>query len=149
MTTEEKRTHHKTAVDCFNAVWELLDKDGRTAEEDLEMIHAAHCSRYHWGQIGTDLEFQRGEWQISRVYSVLGMGESALVHAEAAYRTCVENEIGDFDMAFALEALARAHLVSGNGKESQKYRSMALEASRKIEDEDNREYFLSELSSIE
>ena len=60
MTEEQKKIHHKLAVDCFNSTWSFLDKKDRTPEDDADMIHTAHASRYHWGQIGTPLEFQRG-----------------------------------------------------------------------------------------
>ena len=50
------------------------------------MIHAAHASRYHWGEVGDDVHLARGEWQCARVYSVLGRAEPALWHA----RRCVE-----------------------------------------------------------
>jgi len=149
MNEEEKKQVHKAlAVNCFNAVWDLLDKTDRTPEEDMKMIHTAHCSRYHWGEIGTPLEFQRGEWQISRVYSVLGMGQAALYHARCCNDTCSENGIGDFDLAFSLEALARAHKTLGNTGESEGFRGEALEAAKSIEEKDNRDYFLSELDSI-
>lgn len=114
MTDEQKKIHHQFAVDCFNATWGLLDNKDRTEEDNFRMIHTAHASRFHWGEIGTPLEFQRGEWQISRVYSVLGLGEPALHHAQHCHDICTEKKIGDFDMAFACEALARAHHVLGN-----------------------------------
>ena len=88
----------KLAMDTFNKTWDLLDKTNRSEAENIEMIHTAHASRYHWEQVGTPLEFQRGEWQISRVYAVLGMGESALFHAEIALKTCQEILILPFHM---------------------------------------------------
>jgi hypothetical protein len=61
--TEEKistrEEHRKFAVGLFNLTWSLLDKKDRTREEDDKMVHAAHASRYHWGEIGTPLEFER------------------------------------------------------------------------------------------
>ena len=80
--------HKAFAVECFNLVWGLLDKADRTAEDDERMVHAAHASRFHWGEIGTPLEFARGEWQISRVYAVLGRSEAALHHAQRSLDLC-------------------------------------------------------------
>jgi len=148
MTEELKKIHHKLAVDCFNATWDLLDKKDRTEEDSFKMIHTAHASRFHWGEIGTSLEFQRGEWQISRVYSVLGHGESALLHAQYCHDICTEKKIGDFDMAFACEALARAHHVLGNFGKRDIFIKMAKVASESIQIKGDKEYFLSELSSI-
>ena len=65
----------RLAADLFNHVWALLDTEGRTPEQDVEMIHAAHASRHHWGEVGTPVNVARGEWQISRVYATLGRGE--------------------------------------------------------------------------
>lgn len=148
MTEEQKKIHQQFAVDCFNSTWGLLDKTDRTPDENAKMIHTAHASIFHWREIGTPLEFQRGEWQISRVYSVLGFGESAFYHAQRCYDICIAKKIGDFDMAFACEAMARAHHILGNSQKRDIFIKMAMEASESIKDSDNKEYFLSELSSI-
>ncbi|MBA3365103.1 MAG: hypothetical protein H0U03_04865, partial [Actinobacteria bacterium] len=57
------------AVDLFNFVWTLLEKADRTGEEDDTMLHAAHASRFHWGEVGAPVNLARGEWQVSRVYA--------------------------------------------------------------------------------
>ena len=141
--------HEKLARSLFNATWDLLEKGDRTHEDDVDMIHAAHASRHHWGRIGGPLQFGRGEWQISRVYSVLGRGEPALYHAKLCLDTCQENDIGDFDLAFAYEAMARAHAVSRNEEDYEKYRELAEKAGEEIEDKGNKDYFMGELSSIQ
>ncbi|WNB92183.1 hypothetical protein [Bacillus sp. NEB1478] len=67
----------------------MIEKENRTKEEDPEMIHTAHASRFHWGIAGSPLNLARGEWQISRVYSILDMGDSALLHAEHSLDLCL------------------------------------------------------------
>jgi hypothetical protein len=152
MTTEEKTSkrewHREFAVDLFNLVWELMDKEERTSEENDRMLHAAHASRFHWGEMGTPLEFERGEWQISRVYSILNRPQAALYHAERCLEICTANEIGGFDLAFAYEALARAHATAGEADKSQEYIELAKQAGKQIEDEGTRNYFSSELSTV-
>ena len=152
MTTEDKSTeqelHRKFAVDLFNRTWDLLDKEERTPEEADTMIHAAHASRFHWGEIGTPLEFERGEWQISRVYAVLNRPQAALYHARRCLDLCQANEIGDFDLAFAYEALARAYAIAGDAAKSGEYIELAMQAAKQIEDAGNREYFEGELATV-
>lgn len=141
--------HHKEeAVKCFNATWDLIDKPDRTDEDNVNMIHLAHASRYHWGQIGTALEFSRGEWQISRVYALLGMGESALFHAKEALKLCLDNGIRDFDLAFCYEAMARAYSTLGNHKDKATFIEKAREAATAIAEQGNRQYVESEISTI-
>jgi len=148
MTQEKKDMHKKLAVDCFNRTWDLIDKKDRTKEEDRTMIHTAHASLYHWTKIGTPLEFARGEWQISRVYSILGMGENALFHAGASLQLCLDNNIGGFDLAFGYEAMARGYKIIGDEENKEKNLKLALEAAEKIEDKGDREYTLSEIRSV-
>src|SRR3990170_957672 len=91
--------HRRAAVDLFNFAWTLLDKQDRTADEDDTMVHAAHASRFHWGQVGTQVNLARGEWQVSRVYAVLGRAEPALWHARRCLEHCRGAGGGDFDLA--------------------------------------------------
>ncbi len=150
MTEDEKSEpdHKAMAIDAFNSTWGLMDKEMRTAEENDLMVHTAHASRYHWGMVGTPVEFERGDWQLSRVYSSLSKGGEALHYAKHCLGTCLENEIGDFDLAFAYEAMARAHAVNGNWSEADMYVQKAKVAAEAIEKKDDRDYFLGELDSI-
>jgi hypothetical protein len=67
----------------------------------------------------------------------------------AALRTlCTENGIGDFDLAFSYEALARAYAVAGETDKSQKCVQLAEQAGEQIEDQGNREYLSSELATV-
>jgi hypothetical protein len=140
--------HRKQAVENFNKTWDLLEQKNRTREDDLEMIHTAHASRFHWEKAGGPLNYARGEWQISRVYSILNMGDSALLHAEHSLYLCIENGFGDFDLAFAYEAISRAHMVRGNETDTEHFFTLAKKASEQISKNEDREYFLSELNSI-
>ncbi len=70
--TIDAETRRRLAADCFNKTWTLMEKADRTPEDDDEMLHCAHASRYHWGEIGTAANRARGEWQCSRMYTVLG-----------------------------------------------------------------------------
>lgn len=152
MTEEKKYTeqewHKRSAVTSFNLVWSLLDKKDRTKQEDDKMVHAAHASRFHWGEIGTPVEFERGEWQISRVYSVLNRPQSALYHAERCLEICKEHNIGDFDIAFAYEAMARAHAVAGDKSDCEKYIKLAKEAGEQIKKKEDKDLFFGDIKTV-
>jgi hypothetical protein len=145
---EELKFHKKFAVDLFNYTWELLENPRRTQEEDDTMLNAAHASRFHWEKAGEPVNLARGEWQISRVYCTLKRSEPALYHAERCLKICEENGIGDFDLAYAYEALARALMSAGDREGSQRYRRLALEAGQAIIEEEDREIFMKDLGTI-
>jgi tetratricopeptide (TPR) repeat protein len=138
------------AAQLFNEVWRLLEQEKRSRHDDDRMIHAAHASRYHWGQVPavTPAHLARGEWQISRVYAVLGRAEPAQHHAGRALDLCRENGIGDWDLAFAYEALARAHAVAGNTAQAREYTDRALAAAEDIADDADRDLVLADLETI-
>ncbi len=134
--------------ELFNRVWTLLEMERRSSDDDAEMIHAVHASCCHWRHVGQPVHFARGEWQCSRVYSTLGRSEPALFHAKRCLTLCTDNGIGDFDLAFAYEALARAHAVAGDRDEAARWEALARSAAVDIGDDDDRELVLSDLSTL-
>jgi DNA-binding transcriptional MerR regulator len=148
--TLDEAARRRLAADLFNRVWTLLDKPGRTREEDEEMLHAAHASRHHWGEVGTAARRARGEWQCSRVYAVLGRSEPALHHARRCLEICesAPDEMADFDLPFAYEALARAHALAGNSEDARRHLALGERAAASIADEDDRELVRADLASI-
>jgi len=140
--------HKKLGISLFNKVWELIDKKERSREDNELMINAAHASLYHWMQVGEPVNFARGEWQVSRVYCLCNRAEPALHHAENSLRICQENNIADFDLAFAYEALARASHLKQDAKKTLEFTTLAREAAKGIKEKEDRDYFLSELGNI-
>jgi DNA-binding transcriptional MerR regulator len=138
------------AAQLFNETWRLLEMENRTREDDDRMIHTAHASRYHWEQVptATPANLARGEWQISRVYAVLGRSEPALHHARRVLDLCTENKIGDFDLAFAHEALARAYAVAGDAEQARAETDQALAAAEDIAQDEDRDLVYADLETI-
>ena len=145
----ELECHRKFAVDLFNLVWSLLNKKDKTKEEDDKMIHAAHASRFHWGEIGKPVNLGRGEWQISRVYSILNKPESALYHAKRYLEICKENSIGGFDLAYAYEAMARAHGVSGSTEKARHFFVLAEKAGEAIAKPGDKKQYFSDIAGLQ
>jgi hypothetical protein len=134
--------HRQLGVDLFNHTWTLLEQAERTLDEDDAMLNASHASRWHWSQASEEAKHQaRGEWQLSRVYAVLGRGEPAIYHAERCLAWCGRGEVEDWDVAFAYEALARAHAMAGNVEEAGQYKALARERGDAIADPEDREHF--------
>jgi hypothetical protein len=136
------------ASQLFNAVWDLLDAEGRSVEEDERMLHMVHAARHHWGQVGGPEHRVRGEWQCSRVYAVLGRPEPALHHARRCLQLCEDFDITDWDIAFAYEAMARAHAVAGDAEQARTMTALALAAVSAVVHEEDREPVLAELATI-
>lgn len=146
----DAETHRRLGIDLFNKTWTLLETEGRTCEQDDELLHCAHASAYHWLQCGTRANRARSEWQCSRVNVVLGRPEAALAHA----RRCLDlvesapDEMEEFDLPGAYEALARAHALAGDLAEARRYRDLGVAATAAIGDEDDRRIMETDFSTI-
>jgi len=140
--------HRQLGVDLFNGTWTLIEQSDRTPDDDILMIHMAHASAYHWLQVGAPENIARSHWQCSRMYTVLGRSEPAIYHAKLVVAVCEQNDIGDWDLAFAYEALARAYAVAGNSAESARWLTRAQAASGDITDEEDRDLLLTDLATI-
>jgi hypothetical protein len=141
--------HRQLGVDLYNHTWTLLEKENRTRADDDELLSAAHASAYHWSRAGAGPEHAaRSQWQISRVNAVLGRGAAAVYHAERCLEHCTENGIGDWDLASAYEALARAHCVAGNETEYRRNLELGRAALVQIADEEDREHIAEQLDEL-
>ncbi len=146
--TLDDETERELAKRLFNLVWSLLEQPSRTADEDELMLNAAHASLYHWLRVGEPVNEVRGEWQVSRAYSVLRRGEPALHHARRSLALCEQHGIGDFDLAFAYEALSRAHMVAGDTADAARFAVDREDGRRRIADDEDREIFLGDLADL-
>ena len=140
--------HRQCAKALFNLVWALLEQPERTQDEDDLMVHRAHAMMLHWLQVGEPVNFARGEWQLSRVYAVLGRFEPAVHHAERCRVICEDNGLGAFDKGFAYEALARAHAVGSDDAQMESFLDRARTVARGIDDEEHCAILLADLTTV-
>ena len=144
----DRDARRRLAADLFNHTWTLMERTDRTAAQDDEMLHCAHASRYHWGEVGEPANRARGEWQCSRVYTVLGRAEPAMWHARRCLALCEEHRIGDWDIAFAWEAIARASRVGGDAPAAEAAIARARELAEAIVEDEDRDLLLSDLATV-
>ena len=145
--------HRQLGKDLYNHTWTLLETAERTPEQVDEMLYASHASAWHWSKGGGTLaNAARGEWQIARVYATLGLGEIAVRHArrclELAERATASGVADDWDIAAALEALARAQSVAGDRAAATATHGLAIAALDGIADPEDRRLIEGDLASI-
>ena len=144
-------THRSLGADLFNHVWTLLETEDRTAEQDAEMVHAAHASVLHWTRADPPDRRQRqavGEWQCSRVYAVLERAEPALWHASRCRDLAEGGTVEDWVIAAAYEAMARASRVVGDRAAFEDWRAKAEAATAAIADPSEREVIEGDLATL-
>jgi hypothetical protein len=152
MSDVEKYTleeaHKEFAKRINGQVWKLLEKAERTEAEDEEMVLAAYACLYHWSYAGTEVNRQRGEWLIARVYTILGEAALALQHARRFLELTEEyrGQMKDFDIAYAYEGMARANALGGDRATARQYLDMAEAAGKAIADAEDKEIYTGDLN---
>lgn len=136
------------AADLFNLTWTLLEQPDRTEADDDRMLHAAHASRYHWGEVGGPRQIVIGEWQCARVYSTLGRAEPALHHARRALALATDADLPAWMVASAHEGLARALLVAEAPDEAAAHVAAARAALRDVTDPEDRQTVEADLDGL-
>lgn len=143
-----RQAHRKVGAYTFNYTWSLLDKKRRTREENDEMLHAAHASRYHWGRGGGPRNRSIGEWQVSRVYAALGRPEPSAFHGARALEIARRSHLSPFYLAYGYEALARAASVAGKVRERARYLRAAERIGKTVRDADDRRMLFEDLATV-
>lgn len=134
----------------YNDVLALLRLPERTPEETRMMLHKAHaCCYLLRSRAASPADIARGEWQVSRVYSVAEAGALALLHGEASLGVCLDNDIDGMALAFAYGAVARGCLMTGDRNRAAAMRDAGLKVCERIRDVKDKAYTLSELCRLE
>jgi hypothetical protein len=144
-------TRRALAAALFNRVWDLLSLPERSLEQIDEVIHMAHASRFHWGELAADQPWRlaRGEWLCSRVYAVLERPEPSLWHARRCLAILEANGAGeDWDLAAAYEAMARASWVAGDVEAAAGWKARGIDAIATIADVEDRQPIEDDLATI-
>ena len=141
--------NHYMGIEMNNQTWSLLDKKNRREQDDIRMINYAKASLYHWRKSDkyTIANKQRGKWLISHVYAILGDSDEALSYAKETLKITKDNNLKDFDLAYAYESMARAHSIANNQSKSKEWYKKEKVAGDLIANEKDKEYFLLDLNS--
>jgi hypothetical protein len=145
--------HRRLGARLNNHTWDLIegdfDREDRAASDDL--LYGAYAATYHWMQAGTEIHHARGEHLISRAALRVGDPATALRHARRGLELLEAHpdQAEDWDLAFAHEALARAHAAAGDRQAGQDHLDRAIAIGEVIEDEEDRDVFLAELAKGE
>ncbi|MHA2602096.1 MAG: hypothetical protein AM324_008220 [Candidatus Thorarchaeota archaeon SMTZ1-83] len=158
MPNDEKLTinefHEKIGKHTNGGVWAVLDKNKPSTRELEDALELAYTSRYHWKKVGTLTNDVRAVYMISRVFSHMKKGDSAVHYANEMLELAEKAEKEDpgnwkdFDMPFVYEAVAKAHAAAGNKDECKKYIKMSQDLIDRLTDEQDKQICQGELDRV-
>ncbi|GAA2101481.1 hypothetical protein GCM10009841_17240 [Microlunatus panaciterrae] len=112
--------HRAQAVEANNSVWELVQRDPRSAEDDEELLRRAYAAGYHWDRAAGrgPQTAARADYMIAKALLLTGHPGASLSSADRCLDQCVRAGLADFDLAYAHEARARALRALGRPEEA-------------------------------
>jgi len=153
MTTPEfdlQKAHRHFSLTCFNEAWGLIEKTGRTPDEDEQMLRLSVASAWHWTLRDdcTPQNLSIAYWQISRVHALVGRGDEAARYGQRCLQASQGEGTAPFALGYAYEALARAEAVRGNTAEAKEHLAKAREVAETLTEEETRKMLLNDLATI-
>ena len=140
--------HKYFSAENFNKTWELIEKNERTDEENLAMLHTAIASLWHWSQ-REDVSAKKlsvGYWQVSRVCNFIKQPDLARIYGLQSLKYAAS--LDPFYKAFAYETLARAEMQSDNRVIMLEYLNKARHLAQQVTDDEDKQLLLRDLESI-
>ena len=144
-----QQAHKYFSADCFNKTWDNMDKDGgRSTEENMEMLHTAIASLWHWSQREdvTPKNLSIGYWQVSRVYCLVKQPNNARRYGLLSLQYA--KDLSPFFKGYAYETLARAEMIADKRVIMKEYLAKAHQMLEQIEDEENKQALAKDLGTI-
>lgn len=153
---EERDLHRFLATEFNNEVWDLLDGGLSPQSPDGDKdaaLYGAYAAARHWQEVGTVANRARAEHLLARAAVAVGWAHTGLHHArrclalvEAAPGQAAPDQVEDWDVAFAHEALARALAATGDLRGGQEHRRIAVRSTAALRDPEDRRILTGELA---
>jgi hypothetical protein len=140
--------YRKIAVERYNHCWELLERDDRNRDEDVELLTSAFVSRYYWSLAGGPEQWAVSDWMVSRAAADVGEGSLSLAFAIRASGAVQRFDAPDWLVASVAEGVARAYAALGSGAERDEWLNSAERLVEAIADQEDRELIASQLASV-
>ncbi|MGB1247847.1 MAG: hypothetical protein ACPG4Z_03115 [Chitinophagales bacterium] len=140
-TYTEDQAHRFFGAKYNNEIFALYEKETLTKYERERIIHLGHASLLHWQDFSGHkmVNTQRGLYMIAKAYLKADEKENAMKYAQECHQLTFEqqNEMADFDLAYASEIMMRVNLLLGNENDAKKYKKDLVDYSAKIKNEED------------
>lgn len=138
---DRRAWHRRFGSEANNRAWALAEQRSRTADEDDEMLHAAHAALYHWRQVGTERNVALARMLLGHVHAQLHDGARAREHAEAAFAFVASHASEPWERAFAHAVLANAAFACNDAQAHRTHHRIAGELGAGLENQEERRIF--------
>lgn len=113
--------HRRQAVEANNATWDLVESVDLDADGAEDLLRGAYAAAYHWQRAAGALPANeaRASYLIAKAWLRIGQPDRALEAADRCLAVCSDHGLEDFDLAYGLEAKARALTALGRDADTE------------------------------
>ena len=145
---EIAKWHRFFAVECNNRGWNLVENERRGPGEDIEMLHCAHASAFHWGKVGTASNVAKSELLLAFVHAMLGYGAQASRYAQRSLDFVMAHSAAEWELAFAHAAVSFAAAVQNDAEAHLSHYNRARKIGDGLSSAEEREIFLATFRNV-
>jgi hypothetical protein len=138
---EIRQWHRRFASENNNRAWRLSELSSASAEDEAEMLNAAHAAALHWSKVGTALNAARSDMLLGHVHALLGNGSLAMRYAKSSFDHLTAHDCPDWELAFAHAILANAASSANDRDLHSHHYGLAESLGMALADPEEREIF--------
>lgn len=129
----------RLASQANNRAWTLAEMLHRSADEDEEMLHAAHAAMYFWKIVGTPSNHAHAAQLLAHVYALLRLPGPAARYLSKSLPHFTRHDCAPWELAFVHAVAANVAAAEGDAAAYAKHYSEAKAAATQITDPETRE----------
>ena len=128
----------RLASQANNRAWTLAELASRTAEEEEELLHAAHAAAYFWNLIGHDSQKAHAALLAAHAHATLRMPKSAQRFLNRALAGFAAQALAPWEQVLLSAVRAHVAAVSGQTQEHRTQYRAAMAGLASLADPDDR-----------
>jgi hypothetical protein len=138
----------RLASQANNRAWTLTEVRHRTADDDEEMLQAAHAAMYLWRMVGNPSNHAHAAQLLAHVYALLKLPAPASHYLGKASPHFERGDVAPWELAFFHAVAANVAFAAGHVSAHAGHYAQAQAAAEHIADPQTRDMFASTLRVI-
>ncbi len=135
---ETERWQRRLASQANNRAWSLAEQTTRTADEDEEMLHAAHAAMHFWSIVGNDNQKAHAAQLLAHVYATLRQPDAAARYLARSQGAFLSDIAAPWERALAHAVAANVAAARGDAAAHRQHYDEAVQCVAALPDPEDR-----------
>lgn len=145
---ETARWQKQLAAQANNRAWALAEQMARSAEEDEDMLQAAHAAMYFWKIVGQASNRAHAAQLLAHVYALLRLPQPARHYLRQSQPFFLESPCAPWERAFAYLIAANVAAAEADADSYSQWLRQARSAIEALTDAQDREILLATMRVV-